>query len=91
MPLSPKTPERVPPAGVTISTGSALAAIMVIYGLIAVVLLSINLPPFQNPDELTHFFRAEHISRGNLIGKRFEAYKSGGVVDKKHLSCPCAL
>jgi uncharacterized membrane protein len=55
---------------------------MVIYGLITVILLSINLPPFQNPDELTHFFRAEHISRGNLIGQRFEAYKSGGLVDE---------
>jgi uncharacterized membrane protein len=82
MPLSQKTPEPVPSAGVTIPTGSTLAAIMVIYGLIAVVLLSINLPPFQNPDELAHFFRAEHISRGNLIGQRFEAYKSGGMVDK---------
>jgi uncharacterized membrane protein len=82
MPLSQKTPEPVPPAGVAIPTGSTLAAIMVIYGLIAVVLLSINLPPFQNPDELTHFFRAEHISRGNLIGERFETYKSGGLVEK---------
>ena len=82
MPLSSKTPELVPPAGVTIPTGSTLAAIMVVYGLIAVVLLSINLPPFQNPDELADFFRAEHISRGNLIGQRFEAYKSGGLVEE---------
>ena len=82
MPLSQKAPEPVPSAGVAIPTGSTLAAIMVVYGLIAVVLLSINLPPFQNPDELTHFFRAEHISRGNLIGQRFDTYKSGGLVEK---------
>ena len=51
-------------------------------GLIAVVLLSINLPPFQNPDELAHFFRAEHISRYYLFGQRFEVYKSGGLVEE---------
>jgi len=82
MPLSQETPEPVPPAGVAIPTGSTLAAIMVLYGLIAVVLLSINLPPFQNPDELAHFLRAEHISRGYLIGQRFDTYKSGGPVDE---------
>jgi hypothetical protein len=81
MPLPQETPEPVPPAGVTTPTGSVLAAIMVLYGLIAVVLLSINLPPFQNPDELAHFLRAEHISRGYLIGQRFDTYKSGGPVD----------
>jgi hypothetical protein len=82
MPLPQETPEPVPPAGVTTPTGSVLAAIMVLYGLIAVVLLSINLPPFQNPDELAHFLRAEHISRGYLIGQRFDTYKSGGPVDE---------
>jgi uncharacterized membrane protein len=62
-------------------TARALAACFALYGLLAAVFLSINMPPFQNPDEVNHFLRIEQISRGELIGRRFGDDMSGGPVD----------
>jgi uncharacterized membrane protein len=43
--------------------------------------MTLAMPPFQNPDEPAHFRRAEHISRGHLIGNRYAEYNSGGETD----------
>ena len=45
-----------------------IATAFVAYGLFAVMFLAFNLPPFQNPDEPGHFFRASQIADGGLTG-----------------------
>ena len=45
-------------------------------------LLSCNIPPFQNADEVAHALRADQISHGRLIGRRIGRDASGGLVDK---------
>src|SRR5262249_23551168 len=51
------------------------------YALPMVIFLAFNVPPFQVADENAHFFRAEEISHGELIGFRFDKEWSGGKVD----------
>ena len=51
-------------------TARRLAAAFLIYGLVAVALLAINIPPFQNPDEPVHFMRAAQVADGELLGSR---------------------
>ena len=58
-----------------------LAAIFSLYGMMAVLFLSIEMPPFQNFDEESHFLRAEQVSRLELTGHRFGTSLSGGYVD----------
>ncbi len=48
-----------------------LAAAFVLYGLVATVFLAVNMPPFQNPDEPSHFLRAAQVADGGLVGTRF--------------------
>ncbi|WP_022948811.1 DUF2142 domain-containing protein [Methylohalobius crimeensis] len=43
-------------------------------------LLLILMPPYQNADESAHFMRADHISRGGIIGHR-DGKSSGGTID----------
>ena len=62
-------------------TPGQLAAIFLAFGTIAVLVLAIIVPPFQNCDEVAHFMRADQISRGHLIGHRFGPSLSGGEVD----------
>lgn len=40
------------------------------------LLLVFIVPPYQSPDEQTHFYRAYQLSEGNLLGKRL-SYGSG--------------
>jgi hypothetical protein len=47
-----------------------LAAAFLLYGLVAVVLLALVLPPFQNADEPNNFLRAVQIADGGLVGRR---------------------
>jgi uncharacterized membrane protein len=70
-------------------TARAIAVAFVFYGLIAVGILAINVPPFQIPDESAHFVRAAQIAHGELISFRFstlgadgkEQVTAGGHVD----------
>ena len=55
-----------------------LAAAFVLYGLLATALLAVNVPPFQNPDEPTHFLRAVQIAQGTLLGSRFTLTDTDG-------------
>jgi uncharacterized membrane protein len=38
------------------------------------------MPPMMNPDEIAHFSRADQISRGHIIGERFDARTAGGEI-----------
>ena len=38
------------------------------------------MPPMMNPDEIAHFSRADQISRGNIIGQRYDARTAGGEI-----------
>jgi uncharacterized membrane protein len=58
-----------------------LAAIYFLLGLTAVASLSVEMPPFQNPDEPTHFVRAEQLSRLVPIGRRLGPRIAGGEAD----------
>jgi uncharacterized membrane protein len=49
-----------------------IAIAFVFYGLLAVVFLAINMPPFQNPDELAHLLRAAQLADGALVGTRIK-------------------
>ena len=66
--------ERLPFEG---TTARRLAVAFVLYGLVAVTFLGIDVPPFQNPDEITHFMRAAQVAEGGLIGNRFPFSQAG--------------
>jgi uncharacterized membrane protein len=49
---------------------------------VAVLILALLVPPFENPDEFNHANRVDQISQGGLIATRFNGKRtSGGVVD----------
>ncbi len=52
------------------TTARWLAAAFVVYGLLAIAFLAIIVPPFQSPDEVSHFMRAAQVAEGTLIGSR---------------------
>jgi uncharacterized membrane protein len=54
------------------------AAAYLLYGAVAVIFLAVNLPPFQNPDELAHFLRAAQVADFGLIGERFTQTQASG-------------
>jgi len=66
-----------------------MAAAFTLYGLVAVSLLAINVPPFQIADEPAHFQRAAQVARGDIVGTRFSetgangklVVKAGGSLD----------
>ena len=70
-------------------TARRLAAAFVLYGLLATALLAVIMPPFHNPDEAAHFWRATQIAGGGLVGHRFftldehrvRMYWAGGYLD----------
>ncbi len=58
-----------------------LALAFLLYGLTAVGLLAVCIPPFQNPDELNHFRRAEQVANGRLLAMRFPVAAADGSPD----------
>jgi uncharacterized membrane protein len=52
-------------------TSRNIAGVYFLFGLTAVMFLSINIPPFQNADEPAHFGRAMQIAEGKIIGRRY--------------------
>ncbi|AIB16719.1 hypothetical protein ABAZ39_33335 (plasmid) [Azospirillum argentinense] len=54
-------------------------AVTVALGLLFLILM----PPLYNPDEMNHLYRAEQISRGELLGRRIGADRTeaGGTID----------
>ncbi len=66
-----------------------LAAAFLVLGLVAVVVLARLVPPFQNPDELSHVLRAEQVEQGQWLGRRFSdagRAAAGGLLDGGALS-----
>jgi uncharacterized membrane protein len=57
-----------------------ICIIYLIIGLGIAVILAICMPPMMNPDEIAHFSRADQISRGHIIGQRFDARTVGGEI-----------
>jgi uncharacterized membrane protein len=57
-----------------------LAGLYAIYGFTMTILLATLIPPFQNPDEVAHFMRADQIANGGLLGRNF-GDSIGGNVD----------
>ena len=55
-----------------------IAAAFALYGLLATILLALNMPPFQNPDEPAQLLRAAQLADGGLIGIRFEVSDADG-------------
>jgi uncharacterized membrane protein len=57
-----------------------ISMIYVIIGLTTAITLAVCMPPMMNPDEIAHFSRADQISRGHIIGQRFDARTAGGEI-----------
>jgi hypothetical protein len=55
------------------------ALLYLLFGALAVVVLSVILPPYQAPDEGTHFKRADQISRGVMLSYRIDTISGGHV------------
>jgi uncharacterized membrane protein len=45
----------------------AYALIYAVVGVVAIPLLAVIVPPYQAPDELAHFYRADRVSRGVMV------------------------
>lgn len=52
----------------------------VCFGVIYVFII----PPFQSPDETSHYFRTIHISNGNWVGIKLNS-RQGGNINEAHL------
>ncbi len=66
-----KGPGRRPRAPLPLEPGSRLDALWLAAYLIAGWLFALVTPPFQVPDEPAHFYRAYHLSRGDLWPQRW--------------------
>ncbi len=65
-----------------------LAALFLAQASIAVLLLAMLMPPFENSDEFNHYDRADQIASGGLLAIRYAGpTTSGGIVDRgiKHV------
>ena len=61
----------------------ALAALFLTQASIAILLLAMLVPPFENSDEFNHYDRADQIASGALVATRYAGpTTSGGVVDR---------
>jgi uncharacterized membrane protein len=60
--------------------GAAAPIVYLLTALPVVLLLSFLTPPFQVPDEGSHFRRAVHILGGGIIGKRVSDTMIGGAI-----------
>ena len=60
---------------------NSLAIAFALYSLLFIGVMAIQMPPFQNPDEANHFFRAEQISRLGLIPEQLPNGVGGSFVD----------
>lgn len=58
-----------------------LAGIFALYTLLFVGVVATEIPPFQNPDEATHFFRAEQLSRRRIMPQHLPNGVAGAFVD----------
>jgi uncharacterized membrane protein len=59
-----------------------LALVFGCQGLIAVLLLAMLVPPFENSDEFNHMNRADQIASGGVVATRYAGRQtSGGIVD----------
>ena len=58
----------------------AICTIYIVLGLVTAITLAILIPPMQNPDEMAHFYRADQISRGRIIGQRYDVRIVGGKI-----------
>ncbi|MCX7376833.1 MAG: DUF2142 domain-containing protein [Alphaproteobacteria bacterium] len=66
---------------IILSWPRALSLIYLTFGIICSFIISYAMPPWENPDEGTHFMRAEQVSRGIPIGSRLSDKNAGGIVD----------
>ena len=66
---------------IILSWPRAFSLIYFTFGIICSFIISYTIPPWENPDEGTHFMRAEQVSRGVLIGQRLSDNVAGGIVD----------
>ena len=70
------------PTLISISHLAALADrfisnIFVIIALPMVLFFAMAVPPFEVPDEISHLFRADQISYGEILGTRVDEKNSG--------------
>lgn len=57
-----------------------IAALYLLFGLLAVPLVAGTMPPFQHADEPNHAYRADQVSRGRWLAEVLPDGESGGFV-----------
>ncbi len=81
MPLtSTGSPGSIPSPCTESRIAHLLAVAYALFGTVAIVLLATTMPPFQNPDELSHFLRAAHVADGRWVGQRFSRREADGTM-----------
>ncbi len=58
-----------------------LAIVFALYSAIFIGIVAIEMPPYQNPDEMNHFLRADQISRLGLLPQHLPTGVGGAFVD----------
>jgi uncharacterized membrane protein len=58
-----------------------VAALYMLFAILALFLLAPAMPPFQNADEAAHAFRADQISHGRMLAEKLPGGTSGGSID----------
>ncbi|WP_428376629.1 DUF2142 domain-containing protein [Lichenicoccus sp.] len=59
-----------------------LAALFCVYGGVAVLAITLLMPPFQAADELAHFERADQVSLGTMVATRTPDGSTGGRINR---------
>jgi uncharacterized membrane protein len=61
----------------------ALPGVYLVWVIAVGLVIAVVTPPWQNPDEIVHFLRADQVSHGTFIGYRLtpERNNVGGIVD----------
>jgi hypothetical protein len=68
--------------GLTIAAPQLYALLFLVYAAMGVSLCAVVVPPFQNPDEINHFARADQLAAGVVLARRqAPGQTAAGLVD----------
>src|SRR5277367_4181340 len=59
----------------------AIAILYLVYAIAALFPLAVTMPPFENPDEAAHAYRADQISHLDILIERLPDGAQGGWID----------
>jgi hypothetical protein len=62
------------------SESRVMAAFYVLFAILSLFMVAPAMPPFQNPDELAHIYRADQVSHFGLVSQRIPGGMQGGWI-----------